>query len=373
MEERLHHLIEELGGKHGVLERLREIPTIQEYIVPTVLLRRDEGLTAASFATVRQLCDEYKVDRVRIRTSCEADWSGMIDTMPSPPSTIGKLESNLDAVAEALRNQRLLNYARDEGSTYDPDNVSRTISPFIEPPYGTLTEHPNQSDFLMIDLEDEETQEIEIVDCKNNQLPSDLPMRHVHRTREQMQAVLQMREDVRSTGLFPDDALQYEFGFHPTTRLPLLFQVRHFSKRNEEEWTIDRKNERGTSQRIFGYTKQSGMTLPVARAEFRVVAIMKGEQSGSDYILAPESISATFRAGGDLFLCPKNMRGYVPCIHTERQMALVHQNTRFVQGALRRDGFAILEMKHSAFRDLPQDGGRANVTCNGRDFLIAHA
>ncbi len=451
MNNSLRSSIDELGGKHGFLEWGRD-NGLSDFLVPQEILTPGEAYSEKVAQRVLRAMEAFGTGEVIVRTSEKSDWEGMVDTMPTEVCNLRELAEVVEQVREQCFDPDLIAYAETEGSDYDPGRVTVSIAPYIPQPHGTLTEHPNQPGVSLMDIFTTKPVSLDEIILKSD-IPyhifgrySEGKMVSISRTDKfdfqgekvdefdlsyaslvknilQLQLVVRLVNFIREKGIdLDDEALQFEFGFHPKTKQPLLFQSKFFAKKQLSDFQLDEADgfcEEGS--RIFGFTHPEGITLPIAKKESRSEAIRKGEfkfaprqlkiegdriiyvDTGEEkkfaedwmrdhrvekmlaaqgksqelnwvprnepYLLAPEWITNQL----SLSEIAPNMLGYIPGAKTAGSLSLAHQNTRFVQATLKKDGFSILN--NFAHRRFPEENDEedlipAKITCDGRAFRI---
>ncbi|MFC1751149.1 hypothetical protein ACFL2V_20375 [Pseudomonadota bacterium] len=359
---KLGEAIDELGGKNGVLEHLRDKdPRGEEYLLPRVLIPPGGKWVGPNMLDLADRCDELGVDlKVIVRPSERSDYRGMVDTMLSKVCDVGRVPIAIDAVRKQCASAGVLEYARREGNDYDPERISISVAPFIPEPYITVTEHPNWEDLLLIDVRT--TYNDGGVKARHKQ--------YIHRafnyvdgecdspSEEHADKGVTLQRRVRETGVFPDDrALQYEYVIHPQTQKPMLVQVREFAKKNSQGLYSEMKGL-NMKPRNFGVTSPKGVQHKVVKSRFWSEA-MRYElmNPGALYVLATKIITRPLEVAD----CPVNMRGYITRPRASRSLS--HQNTRFVQMCLRHEeGFAALG---TSWWDDFEDRDTVHVTMNG--------
>lgn len=370
----LHHKVDSYGSKIGVPIALRGTPA-QKYCVEDEVVEPSKELTVEQFQRVEQLCARYKTRKVLIRPTERSDWRGMVDVFRSPTCEVS-LQAINTLIGEVREHCRLV-WVQDylaaehamlgDNKPYNADNVHIQVVPRIREPWGMVTEHPNYEDVYLIDVTGEESfdvQPIDSYDIVRGTVNNRGGKMETFGLKDQLGDLVQMVRNIRETGELDDDvAHQFEFGIDPSTKQPLQFQIRDLATRrnNANEPQIA---ERSYNDRIRNFGSFDG-SLVVQRGTYRYLATNAGEDQGQDYVMAPEEITDPL---SNDFRFPSHLRGFVPNSWNYRKQSLIHQNTRFVQICLRRDGFAILSDR--AFVDLPKDQETVHVVCGNGELEI---
>jgi len=359
--EKLKDDVRTLGGKNGIQHFLREQQVEGLTILPSEILLPNDRPDFAMRRRLRALCKDCGTDSAIVRTSIESDLNGLVDVLPTIKDVpIGLLLGS--DLAEVVRSARkechsavVKQFAEIEGSPYKPEKVSISITPFLRLKRAAIvTEHPNQNGVVLIDIvelwrtsDGEELQpEYTTYESLHNTIQ---PSRRTSTTISELLPSAEKAKDVlsrvRSTGYFTNDtALQLEIGFHPKDNRTVLLQVRqlaeikraNFAVPTESPITINTQDK--LYLRAFGITPSEGLRLSIVRCEIRGdYQRFESEHSGTPYILVPNNISAPLEP----WECPSSsMKGYI--VDLRPKPALPHQNTRFVQMALKQGGIAIL-------------------------------
>lgn len=372
----LHNNVEKYGSKVGVSITLRDTPA-QKYCIDDVVVDPNQELTKAQFQKLEQLCTQFRTRNVLIRPTERCDWKGMVDVFQSPTCKVSLPAINdlISQVRKHYQQDWVKNYLAAErnmlgdATPYNPDNVHIQVVPKIREPWGLITEHPNYDDVYLVDVTGEEqwdVQPIDSYDIVKGVVNSRGGKQQTFGIQDKLPDIVRMVQDIRETGELDDDvAHQFEFGIDPTTKQPLQFQIRDFARRANysNEPQIESWRPWDDQIRVFGSFDGS---LIVQKTQIRSTATYNGEKSGQDYVLSPESITAPLKYDPQF---PSHMRGFIPNSWNHRQQALIHQNTRFVQICLRRDGFAVLN--DQVFTSLPDDQANVHVVCGNGELELS--
>ncbi len=347
MDPRLETRVDALGGKNGGLKFLGSTSALRDHIVPSIVLERHDRITANIARLLADRCADFKTNRVIVRLSHADDFYGLVDAMETKVGKIEDLDTIIAEVRAKCNDPRIVDYSNREGGHFDPDDVTVAIAPFIKGPRGLVTEHPNLPgvscvDMVYDDYSDSSSDSHSFmashssVDFLNG---AALPIYGGDSSVDARDG-LELRNIVREAGLFSDDiALQYEFGLWNDRRF--LYQVKFFANVNETDCSsseirkvFDLPNGRG--YRNFGITPQDGLVLPCVNGESRsAFRRFEAKKPGVDYAfhLSLEGLTAPLQLE-DL---PRSMKAYFAL-----KPPLTHQNARFVQSCLKRDGVAFL-------------------------------
>jgi len=337
MDSRLESAIQEFGGKHGVLQLLREEPDGKQFIPPSEILHPGEAFTYATWRKVMAACRDEGANRVILRTSQAADWQGMVDTMPTVVVGGGwtypyfAAKAAIDRLRLTCLDPRLIEYSTQEGTGYDPTGVTISLTPYLGAESYTVTEHPNQEGVVLVDYSVRDGVE---------------PGHDSHRRADNPQmddlrsGVLELRAWLRSLDLFPEDvALQIEQGWGGKS--VKLFQVKDFAAVQRADFSLS-ENTPGILDQGVAQRRNFGVTGPEGLLVYRSSA--REHRGGMKDIPAPHGPIAFWlnENTGPLTLedYNPNILAYVAAYHSN--IALSHANTRFVQAALRKGGVARL-------------------------------
>lgn len=378
---------QEYGAKNGILMQMREQKVDGVTVLPLEVLDVQEKTTWATRWAIKAACKDAGLPkRVIVRTSEQADWAGLVDVMPTIPEvkpSIWTLNSQIGRVRKGCYADDIMAYADKEGGGYDPDNVSISITPDIGRA-GTrviITEHPNLEDVVLVDFcefygGEVSSMKYSSLDFDHGQLQDTHHIRAITSTglarfKPLAERALELSRRVRETGWFADDvALQLE-GALLGDADDLLFQVRLLAERRMADFEIEGDHKFSSGERYkyrtFGVTAPEGKVWTVASGGIRsVFANFEEEHPEASYLLAPENITNPLT----LKDFPTNMEAYM--IKGYPKPALPHQNTRFVQMALRKGGVAMLEHLHMRPRGLSR-GNKVRVISNGKELVIDDA
>jgi hypothetical protein len=364
MDAELAKSIEELGGKNGVIQVLKGMPSISDYIPKQVIISPGRDYDAKIMEGVQRLPG----NRFIVRTSEKSDYRGMVDVMPTQICLSHEIERTVAAVRARCGNVVISQYAEKEGLHYSPDNVSISIAPFINEMSFTLTEHPNQDNVILLDVYQTHNDPgvvgftvTETFDIVNRQISTEgLDDNKIIRDIRAIQKMIRLLFAIRELGIFPEDrALQIEGGVGLSAGKIYLYQVRDFAERKTADF--DLRDNWGHSSRVFGITSPEGLNLPVSKGSFRFQAMLDGDEKYKDsgYVLAPENITSSLLISEQ----PEYMISYIPGGYSLGSRSLAHQNTRFVKQTLEKGGFSILGPYLWSIL-----GERVDISVNGRSF-----
>lgn len=338
MNEGLKQYIEEYGGKHGGLLYFRDqVEGGQQRVLPFELLMPGDQFTRENMRGVQAACRESGTDKVIVRTSEQADWAGMVDTMPTVVCEKGwaGLGWGIKRVIEKVRQQchdpGILEYARREGNGYDPNRVTISVAPYVRPtrstPQMVVTEHPNEKGTNLVDLAWPDApgsshfdhSSFDYVDGNNLSYDWNEDV-----SEALAQSALKLQRWATEAGVLSgNEAFQFEGGLIPGGRAK-LFQIRHLAERRVANFQLD-QNAAGTRRR-FGITPEEGVVLRVARVgERKKFRDFEVQNPGVNYLLGVERTTEPLKITDQ----PTSMRAYMG-----DRAALSHQNTRFVQMSL---------------------------------------
>lgn len=373
MDAKLESNIQELGGKHGVLAYLREnVPELRGHLVPSLVFGIREGLGEQARILLEWACDSYESSRVIVRSSEQNDHRGLVDAMPTEDGNLEDVDGLIQDVQAKCLNERIIDYSEKEGGDYDPERVTISVAPFINGPRGLVTEHPNIPGVLCVDVVKKLSEKVESLShesldfldgrCLNVSVYDDLSEVYARHG-------LRLRDLVRESGAFDDDdVLQYEFVLGQSGSF--LTQVKWFAKRNltncssaEVKAVMNKPFSRG--YRNFGITGKDGIVLPYVKGDERKAFLdFEAQNPGVPYAfhLSHDGLGKRLK----LDQIPKHMRAYLPAV----KPPLTHQNTRFVQNCLKRDGVAFLNTVLNA-RHAKADNVR--VTSDGLNISVRAA
>lgn len=377
MEKQLRQSIVQTGSKPGVYNRLAEIPALQKWIPPYIIVEPGKSLTKNQRDILRRILEESGCKELLLRPSEQSDWKGNVGTMSTHSSTFKDIDATLDQAWHDTKKGELLKYSEMEGNGYDPNNVRMLIAPryewgAIDRIHGCLTEDPHDPKRVYVDIFSEYDDFCLPLSYRDGILEKTLFSvdGQVEKFREGIQQALQMHNECRETGIFPDieeDALQWEFGLTRRGEQPvrtLLFQTRWFAKSNlidKESYNI-KPRMRTRDFRVFGESGTDDIELPVLHVDHLYTIQKQDAEMQEPYVMGLR------RPCGELAHdYAKNMLGYIPNGNGHIVESLQHQATRYVMHCLQRGGFAILG--RSPYEELPKEGS-VTIVCNGEDYEI---
>jgi hypothetical protein len=118
-----------------------------------------------NFQKIKEICREAqsRTGNVIIRTSVPDDWRGIIDQMPTKVYSISRMgeadfmKTVMGGIAEVEQfldddETYVKEHAALENTQYDAKSATLSISPYYGDLTGMITEHPNFSDGLLVDV-----------------------------------------------------------------------------------------------------------------------------------------------------------------------------------------------------------------------------
>ena len=361
------------------------------WVVPTEVLNITAELTDNIVNRVLHSCKAFNTDYAVIRTTQRSDVKWMVDTMPTIRISIDLIPEAISEIKrKILENtdfewlhttsewrEYLETYSQSEWNWYISEETQITIGPFIEWNVSVLTRHPNQKEIILNDDL--------ICDRYPQRDPKSFPFRY-----DNMPLATNWRETMPFSAIewrwiLPSDiAFQIEW-IHDRIRNKFwLLQIREFAKKHEAEFIIDSPNNHKIYQgRNFGDTWKEWVVLPLAWITWkdRRFAI-------NDWInfwprvpwYALSVYDNSVWVSREWY--PWNNQVWYFIVNRWKNIALSHNNTRFIQNALRDpQWFAILwdkiwhpdtdydekSMSRQLFKMRPK---LARFFCNWKDFRI---
>ncbi len=368
-------IIDELGGKNGILNMAQDNELLSSSIVPLEILKYGENLSPKQKQSLLNKAEKYQTNLFIIRTSHKNDWKGLVDVMPS--KVIDSIDS-ADEMIEIIQNQlSMYNKSFGENSGYNASECSISIAPYLGADMTTLTEHPNTAEkSIYIDDKVGEYQHSRDYYGKDGM--------EILKHRERHNAFNDLKNLFREQlGFSPDAALQFEMGWDEINNKPVFFQVRHFADRainqlydttklheNREKFRwfgttyVETTEEEKKDMRADGFETNKDYYLynetirnllitqtPQTQLEEQIthVRILPGigsnnlphwtdfekEHPDAPHILYNNSLASR---PDSLNFLPKNSQGYIG-----RNLALGHNHTKYIQKILTKPrGSAIL-------------------------------
>lgn len=324
--------------------------------MPFISLFPGESITPRMRWKISNLCNSFNTQNIILRTTTlgYSDFFAMVDITPTIRGRLSDLLMLLDEILTRSRDDKIYDYALQEGVEYNHHRVGISIAPFLHDGSWTLTEHPNRPEVQLIDK----------IELSNGRYLH----RHGRPQDSQSIKISRLINSIRETGLLSDKrAYQYEGVYHPQTRTPLLTQIRDFADKKTADYDL---GSNVSADRIFGVTPSDGIVLPIIRRAIREDCIIEGDNKNTPYIVSPEIISNPLR-----MLYAKFMQGYMPLSDgLPPNPSLTHQNTRLVQQALRREGFAMIDPEiQKGLRDIVpmiKDGAYLRIITDAKGFQL---
>lgn len=155
----LGQYIEHFGGKHGGLLFAKEYGVA---VPNSVIWKRGDTV---KLEEIKEICREAqsRTGKIIIRTSVPDDWRGIIDQMPTKVYSISRMSeadfmkkvmTGIAEVEQFLDDDEtyVKEHAALENTQYDAKSATLSISPYYGDVTGMITEHPNFSDGLLVDV-----------------------------------------------------------------------------------------------------------------------------------------------------------------------------------------------------------------------------
>ena len=368
MDPGLRAAAQEYGGKTGVLMWLRAYcDELRNHILPCEVFNILNENLGGFRRKIAALCREYGTDKVIIRTSTPGDLYAMVDVMPTRVCRLDEIEIVVAAMREECRKSELLFFAAMEGTEYDPDGVTFSITPYIGGMSATLTEHPNQVNTHLVDVVrifDEVEAYHTGYDFRDGKIIDEYGKYYVEDL-EYARSAHTLFAPLRATGALSDDvACQHEVIFR--NGFPILTQVRNFAPKKFADFCLVGENVE-ESCRTFGVTDADLGEYEDLLSVYSVwgrneCMVRERRVPYMPYMLSPHAMSDKL----GLDECPQWMRAFVP-EHPKPQLS--HQATRFVQMCLRREGVALLNTMRAGVKYL-KGYDFVRLRCDGYRSLL---
>ena len=342
LNEKLSKSVEKYWWKHWILEYLKELDWFKDYILDYVLLNIEWISNKNDIGKI----NSFNWNSVIIRTSEYSDYEWMIDVMPTIICTRDKITNTLSEIKKICKDESIIEYSKNEWWSYNSDNVSISISPYIEWVNFTLTEHPNQENSLLLDIYNESTDEysnrkLQIIDIYWDDIIwlSDI---WIVSNREQLSPIIDLMNKLKIQKLFNDDrAIQIEWGINFINNSINLYQVRDFWEKKLSSFSLEENSFKTYSNRVIWLTPEEWIILPISKDNFRNSSISSWDFSYKKYLLSPENITSKLK----IHEYSDKIYWYIPWwVYSSK--SLVHQNTRFVKEVLRNEWVSILWMEY---------------------------
>lgn len=355
--------MDEYGWKNGGLLYIREkVDGGGEYVLPMEILKPGADYTRAVHCGVIASCKEVGSNAVIVRTSQRTDGPGMVDVMPTRlvPLSIFFSARRIAKVVEEVRrgcfDSKLVAYSQVEGLGYNPEEVTVSITPFLDEPdvydeydenrrfckAGLVTEHPNQDKVLLADMF--ELRKHSLVGdrhCSTNFLNNRTPIDSRLDVNRDFREFLKLQQFVRDADILDENmSYQFEGGMDRKRQRARLLQIREFAPKRKADFRLTpslRSNSVG--RRVFGITPKDGIEVSIAFVSNRksfYEEVLPNISSNQKFVLALYKTSGPLQPNE---IPDPRMVGYMAC----DRVHLTHQGTRPVQAALRKeDGIANL-------------------------------
>jgi len=277
----ISNYINEFWGKHGWLLFAQE----QDIPIPNMLVwKRGQDI---DFWKIKKIFNEAKerTGKIIIRTSVPDDWRGIIDQMPTKIYNISRLENNViwgkilewvTAIEEELDidEKDVKKHAALENTTYNATNVTLSVSPYYGDFTWMITEHPNYSDALLVDVRETGSSDDDHSRCDlfrwkriDNAKRSDIKIINTHQLwkvniiRDNAERVKGM---LRALKIDDEMTYQFEYCWDSVWNKPILLQMREFTPKKElflKDWTVP-------NLRYFMGNDGGKITLPIVVEQY---------------------------------------------------------------------------------------------------------
>ena len=343
----LGQYIEHFGGKHGGLLFAKEYGVA---VPNSVIWKRWDTI---NFDQIKQVCREAQErnGKIIIRTSVPDDWRGIIDQMPTKVYSISRMSeadfmktvmAGIAEVEQFLDEDETLvkEHAVLENTQYDAKSATISISPYYGDVTGMITEHPNFSDGLLVDVretggQDDEHRRSDFFQWKRVDNPeisdahlNDYELWQINILRDNAEKV---RQAIRALGIDDDMTYQFECCWDSVTKQPILLQIREFTPRKTlqlSNWTIP-------NLRYFMGNDGSRITLPIVVETY----LDQFEKRDMPYTGIIEHGFGQYRKW--------NLANNAQWIIVTVQSCLGHILTQPTVSVVKRWGFALLDVQHN--------------------------
>lgn len=347
MNNSLGQYISQFGGKHGGLLFAKEYGVA---VPNSVVWKRWDTI---NFDQIKQVCREaqQRNGKIIIRTSVPDDWRGIIDQMPTKLYSISRMNeadfmktvmAGIAEVEQFLDDDEtyVKEHAVLENTQYDAKSATLSISPYYGDVTGMITEHPNFSDGLLVDVrqtggQDDEHRRSEFFQWKRVDNPeisdvhlNDYELWQINLLRYNAEKI---RQSVRELGIDDDMTYQFECCWDHTTNQPILLQIREFTQRK----TLQLDNWVVPNLRYFMGNNGGKITLPLVVGSY----LDDFDTQEQPYAGIIEHWFGQYRKW--------NLTNNAQWIIVTIQSCLGHILTQPTVSVVKRWGFALLDVQHN--------------------------
>lgn len=347
MNSSLGQYISHYGGKHWGLLFAQE----RGISAPQSLVWK--RWDTVDFGKIKGICREARkrTGKIIIRTSVPDDWRGIIDQMPTKVYSISRTNETdfmKVVIAWIAEVEQFLNedevYVKEhavlENTEYDAKSATLSISPYYGDVTGMITEHPNFSDGLLVDVrqtggKDDEHRRSDFFQWNRIDNPeiSDAHLNshelwQINVLREHSEKI---RQAVRALGIDDDMTYQFECCWDPIAKQPILLQIREFTPRKKLQlahWTVP-------NLRYFMGNDGGRITLPIVVETY----LDQFDKKDEPYAGIIEHWFGQYRKW--------NLANNAQWIIVTVQSCLGHILTQPTISVVKRWGFALLDVQHN--------------------------
>lgn len=142
--------VESYGWKHGGLISLQN-NNFGDRVPAFHLFKYWENITEKQRQELRNWQEKYNTDTFIVRTSHFGDWDWLVDVMPTYKDiSFNNVDQVFEKIQKDLHNPKLIEYAKNEWTDFQPQDCTISIAPYISEEVTTITEHPNTSKSLFL-------------------------------------------------------------------------------------------------------------------------------------------------------------------------------------------------------------------------------
>lgn len=304
------------------------------WVLPTSVYKIDGPIPSKKeISKIKQQCKFFWTYIAIVRTTEKSDILWMVDTMPTTLSYVDQLQETIANIQRCIllndehkttSKDFLTKYSIEEWSWFIPKETHITVAPYIMWIISVLTRHPNQNWIIL-----------------NDRIINSL--RGIHKSAYEINGKLSIPLlEIEWKNILPENiAYQVEWIHDEIRKKFWLLQIRKFAQKKISNYKIHQHQPwTHTSQRNFWVTPKSGILLPIVYSNNRnqAIELWKKLSKAPWYVLSWYNHSWLKWEQHPW----KWQIWYFPEIAIWNY-ALTHNNTRFIQNALRSDNwFALL-------------------------------